>query len=141
MGREYKERVEPEESFYCDICGGEIAGEPFVPDCHVDSDDLCFHEECWNNAQDWVSDCPETLFADGDYGKRVEAVRNGKWLVFFEGDEDAPRCVICEDRQEVDGLAQEISFDQDETIVGVVHDGVFYSACVESHVVINGIDN
>lgn len=130
----YKERemVEPEKVFVCDICGGEIAEEPFTPDKWKDDQTclICFHKVCWDNAQAWVHDCPDTLFKDGEYGTHVEAVRNHKHLLFIDSEEeDQAMCVVCGSKKEMDETADELDFDSAaEDVIGVVVDGRYRNA-------------
>lgn len=117
--------AEHEEIVVCDICRGEIVGEE--AEDH-DFDDCNFHRECWDNSADWVKECPETLFlGELPYGDAVEAVRNNKYLLFIDGDEDQARVIVCDDKDAMDGIAGELDL-AEESIEGVVVNNRFYNA-------------
>jgi len=121
----------------CDICKGEIVNEePFAPEQFNDGYyryDLHFHKECWDNAKSWVKECPGYFFeqdgVDGNfYGEAVEAVLNGKILLFIEGEES--RVVICDDRKSLDETAGELDL-HEESVDTVVVDGRCRAATIK----------
>ena len=124
-----REPVRVDEILTCDICGGEIHGDLFVPQKFEEDSykpDLHFHRECWDNAGEWVYDCPSNLFeGDRDYGTYVEAVRNNKYLVFYDSGGD-PCCSICDDKAGLDDLASDL--DPNDDVLGVVVNRRYYEA-------------
>ena len=134
MSRQYREPVEPEEYVLCDICGGEIHGDGMS---HPFDDEVDFHEECWNNAPEWVEDCPPSLFnGEHSYGEYVEAVRGEKCILFIEGEDRYP--TICDNRESAEDLLCEMN--ADDSINGIVINGEYHAAYEVTKLHISGLD-
>jgi len=135
MSKQYREPVEPEEYTQCDICGGEIAGDGMD---HPFAEDINFHEECWNNAPEWVAECPPSLFnGEHSYGEYIEAVRSGKCILFIEGEDRYP--VICDNREDAEEMLCEVDM-ANEGIDGIVINGEYHAAYMVAKLHISGLD-
>jgi hypothetical protein len=137
MSREYREPVDRESYLVCDICGGEIKDSAHVG--HPDDLDVHFHEGCRANAPEWVDYAPSDLFnGETSYGEYVEAVRNGKCILFVDGEDRYP--TICDDREDAERCLEEMDM-AEEVITGIVINGEFHEAYTVVKLHIDGIDD